>query len=650
MSDTIHNCFVSEVHGAGSKSPSLNSLTASYYGASDFDSNPAFRPPPRSRESCDHVIYRIDHQNDISGLATNSSSQDTSHLSNPRSNEPLNPIATRSMNFSLPDSFQESCPVPPPFSPLRGYGTDSKTGNRTINEIRRHSHGTTTEPTALQQNQPPMFHQENLNETAANTTTTSETQDEALTFNFTVGRPISQPVSTSISSSSSSLYSASSTNPAPGPTSDSPEQRTNHSMYQSLSGAPSSGPLPELNFHNANHKGMHNSSYSNSYNSPASSPALNNSGYHSGNSQNMQPSPHGIRSKSFQHTKSHSGSSFDFGIETTVTLPVHRQAQSQHAAVNKREPLHNDNSQDSFQINRTSGKPLVIAATPAQGQSFTHHRRHSSNASISYMTAIPQGVSMTHSSKVSIPSQQHSRKVSIGSNYTTYSHRRIDSISSHMSRASHTSHVSQTSRSSSETHHYSNVSGCSYVQELRRQAAATWCDIPPSVWGVPIGIADAALLPSRNPISGDGGTKKRLSLSRGQSSNSQRRLMDIRHSHLAPRLLASEIDDDDDLNSPTSVALSNNSNTTEEGDGGIGSFPRRESALGLSILTKAVGAGSTLAPSSGTTPSSASVSPESQSPVKSERVDLFRSGSLSSMKSVEEGTRKIKLFVANPDV
>lgn len=150
-------------------------------------------------------------------------------------------------------------------------------------------------------------------------------------------------------------------------------------------------------------------------------------------------------------------------------------------------------------------------------------------------------------------------------------------------KPSHTRHLSTESQQSVQlrrnssfatlSDQHSNASGSFYVQEMRRRKASTWCDIPASVWGIPIGIADE--YPNRNRLNKldndndveKGGISRRksilsrsssfsqirrksLSLSKSLVDGVQRRTMDIRHSHLRPRLLSTEIKDEPFDNDP----------------------------------------------------------------------------------------------------
>lgn len=362
------------------------------------------------------------------------------------------------------------------------------------------------------------------------------------------------------------------------------------------------------------------------------------------------------RSNSIQHAKSVSESSFDFSIEATVTLPLQRQQQAQ-----AHQSAAYSNNYDLGRPSTTEIVPGPLSTKPVNHHH--HHRRHSSAATSascgnSYMASIPQGVSTAPNRANSNKSQQHQiPRVSTGS----AAHRRIDSISSQMSHTSQMSRTSQASRASSEQAHNSMVSGSFYVHEMRRRSAATWCDIPPAVWGIPIGIADGAMLAdrtsSRAASVSSGSGKKRLSLSRSATTASsvQRRVMDIRHSHLTPRLLASEIDEDDQ-NSATSASNANGS-AVEDADSGI-------SRNGSLSYGGGCGGGGTLGlhvtPTVATTDSTSTESLAIASPEASGQDGSFlklpagqsrsRSGSVSSGKSVEEGPRKAKLFVANPDM
>lgn len=150
-------------------------------------------------------------------------------------------------------------------------------------------------------------------------------------------------------------------------------------------------------------------------------------------------------------------------------------------------------------------------------------------------------------------------------------------------RPNHTRHLSTESQQSVQlrrnssfatlSDQHSNASGSFYVQEMRRRKASTWCDIPASVWGIPIGIADEYSNRDRlnksgndNEIEKEGISRRKSILSRSSSFSQirrksllltkslvdgvQRRTMDIRHSHLRPRLLSTEIKDEPFDNDP----------------------------------------------------------------------------------------------------
>lgn len=154
--------------------------------------------------------------------------------------------------------------------------------------------------------------------------------------------------------------------------------------------------------------------------------------------------------------------------------------------------------------------------------------------------------------------------------------------------------------------------GSAYVKEMRRRSATAWSDVSSKVWGLPIGTSPK-------------GSRPPMSSSSLQSSNAYlRRAMHIKHSHLTPRLLASEVDEDDEDNlgsafgpRPASVADSGNHLKTPSQVSGVGTDE---------VSLKA-----------------SPVIPTAATP------NLSRASSTSSTKSVDEGVGKIRLFVANPD-
>lgn len=345
------------------------------------------------------------------------------------------------------------------------------------------------------------------------------------------------------------------------------------------------------------------------------------------------PAHRRTRSTSTQHAKPFAENSFDFSIEATVTLPLQRQQQeasAQHMAptmgYNRAANGYDNEAPESFHTTRE----------------FAHgHRRSSTSTTLNSMASSNTGMSTPkYTNKQSF--QQPARQASISSNAAH--HRRIGSVSSQMSRNSQVSRASHASRPSSELAQNSMVSGSFYVHELRRRSAATWCDIPATVWGVPIGIADESMLSSSQSGAMNSSGKKMLSLSRsGTTSSSQRRVMDIRHSHLTPRLLASEIDDDGE-DSPTSAGNFNSPSADySESEVSRNSSLSHGSTLALGIPsnpnTISTGAGA----------ADLSLLTERRVPSASPP-ELSRTPSASSVKSLEETTKHIKLFVANPDL
>lgn len=284
-----------------------------------------------------------------------------------------------------------------------------------------------------------------------------------------------------------------------------------------------------------------------------------------------------------------------------------------------------------------------------------------------------------------------------------HSHERLQKQSSSVSMNtcfSRQQQPSQHRRASSScklTGQRSNVSGSFYVQELRRRSAATWCDIPASVWGVPVGIvekqnegssdtADYPFYSSINPPT-ENSTKKSLiarsasfthvrkkSMSLVKSPvEPEKRTMDIRHSHLRPRLLSKEVEDelveDPHHNKVPELPKYEDAsfydftyyNTQQP-------LSRSSSGVGLSLLSNiksrewASGANRTLSTSSTSSNSSDSSTSSSMSNASAQTTattfstttapTLTKSPSLASIGTLNEEliTHKLKLFIVNPDL
>lgn len=332
------------------------------------------------------------------------------------------------------------------------------------------------------------------------------------------------------------------------------------------------------------------------------------------------------------HVKTMSGSSFDFAGDKGHFPRNQPGANPGPNFTNHDDQSNGYYNQPNYSSNINPPYP-VMSSTPqlsrvgTDNSARTSHNRNPSIRSNSsaksqklFMTPIQTTTKGTATpSSVSIPKQFNlaQKRLSMTSSFSSgpsaSPHRRLDSTSSRVSRTS------------SDLQH-SNVSGSFYVHELRRRSATTWCDIPASVWGVPIGIAEAASLKS--------------SLASRQMS--QRRTIDIRHSHLAPRLLASEADDSD--YDGASI------NTTIEGMAS-GTVSRSESSSALKIPESIIESASDVASikSSATLSSPRLPDSEPQQTGSNNPRSRSRSPSVDSVKSIEEGTQRIRLFVANPD-
>lgn len=167
--------------------------------------------------------------------------------------------------------------------------------------------------------------------------------------------------------------------------------------------------------------------------------------------------------------------------------------------------------------------------------------------------------------------------------------------------------------------------GSKYVKEMRKKSGTVWCDVSSKVWGLPIGVAERA-----------SGSYSALAPSKGYL----RKAMDIRHSHLTPRLLASEVEDDDE-DEIVSPAADNASISR----GGLGhSSGGSVSTIRTPTMDQASVASAGSHDNNNTTSLSNTNNNNSHKAQTRERAN-----SGSSTKSVEEEVGKIKLFVANPD-
>lgn len=301
-------------------------------------------------------------------------------------------------------------------------------------------------------------------------------------------------------------------------------------------------------------------------------------------------------------------------------------------------------------------KPLTSAPN--------HHYHHSheyNNNITSYSSSASLARKISSSSSITTPSYSHNHhRFSISSTATAaanivpnikegqqYQHQNQNQQQAcyspqqqrHSRLNSTSSRFSLSSASSESMPSHSRNSGCFYVRELKRRAATLWCDIPPSVWGLPIGLVDTTQLSlhaspngtyvvgpinasnrsssfssshssaypnSSGSIIGNGsgangsggsgsgsGTSVGVgvgnggshffpgtNISNGSKSKSFNESVDIRHSHLTPRLLASEVGDDADdyavisngriVNTSTGVNINHNSSSNNNHFAGTG--------------------------------------------------------------------------------
>lgn len=211
---------------------------------------------------------------------------------------------------------------------------------------------------------------------------------------------------------------------------------------------------------------------------------------------------------------------------------------------------HNNNSSHSRPSNI-----LPSSSGPSQ-HSFQGSNGFSNNNNNNNLNNLARKVSSS-STTLSFSQQQ---RLSIASNNTastfpssatapaasaapySHNHTRLNSTSSRYSRSS-------TSSESMPSH--SKNSGSFYVRELKRRSATLWCDIPSSVWGLPIGVVDTSRV-TITASNSNGHGHHFFTSATGSSGfpngkgKGDVNSVDIRHSHLTPRLLASEVGDDVD--------------------------------------------------------------------------------------------------------
>jgi hypothetical protein len=244
------------------------------------------------------------------------------------------------------------------------------------------------------------------------------------------------------------------------------------------------------------------------------------------------------------------------------------------------------------------------------------HRRSASIHSTSSGTSMSQPIYMN-----AIPTmnngrqqqQQHAPQLSQNSFQSATTHSRGNSVSSHASR-----------RSVGAPSTRPEIPGMGvnsrYVREIKHKTATVWCDVPSKVWGLPVGMS-----PKNN---GPSTTTQTYAVS--SKTNYLKRAMDIRHSHLTPRLLASEVDEEDD-----GIHNINTNNSTSTRTSSV-DMNRPASTTDMTPM----GARPTIDEE----PQDRVINDIDMSPRP-----LSRAPSVSSTKSVEEDVGKIRLFVANPD-
>ncbi|QNQ01045.1 hypothetical protein B0I73DRAFT_130560 [Yarrowia lipolytica] len=182
-----------------------------------------------------------------------------------------------------------------------------------------------------------------------------------------------------------------------------------------------------------------------------------------------------------------------------------------------------------------------------------------------------------------------------------------------------TSQVSQKGRISNSDYPALGVES-QYVRALRKRTASAWCEVPSKVWGLPLGISDKA------------GKKFNKNMDMRYAAG-LKRTMDIRHSHLKPRLLASEVDDDDGKRSSSHTDMPSSMHAPS-----IHSMSRFDNRSIISHDDDVDGRSSVSLVSA----------PQESTPPPAVPASRGRAASDSSQESVQE-VRRIHLFVANPD-
>lgn len=159
--------------------------------------------------------------------------------------------------------------------------------------------------------------------------------------------------------------------------------------------------------------------------------------------------------------------------------------------------------------------------------------------------------------------------------------------------------------------------GSAYVKTLRKRYSTVYSDVSSKSWNLPIGIA--------NKGRASGGSYSAFA----PSKNYLRRAMDIKHSHLTPRLLASEVDEEEEEEAMRTTiggeVIRTNSNTNLVNHG---SKPFRSSLDQMEENVKE---------------HDSYVQPPISKPAS------IRRDSDESIESIEENVGRIRLFVANPD-
>lgn len=263
-------------------------------------------------------------------------------------------------------------------------------------------------------------------------------------------------------------------------------------------------------------------------------------------------------SASYSPQRYHSRSSSSNSTQSNALKPLssapvnYQQNQHQQAYNHSHGHGHNPSSSGSASLGRKISSSSFSSPMYSQKQPHQQHQPRFSMSSTN--TAFANFGTANKEGQTPFSQQQQQQNV----NSPKY-HNRLNSTTSSTSRVSRSSTSDSANPLHTTTSHsipsHSKNSGSFYVRELKRRAATLWCDIPPSVWGLPIGLVDTTHLslhamangtytagpPTASSSSSGGGS----SSGSGSGIKGVKSSVDIRHSHLTPRLLASDVGEDD---------------------------------------------------------------------------------------------------------